>query len=104
VLGVPFYNSEIIIELVKQSGVFDSVLTQKRQFKNKFGQIIREDLLHLVNKKVSISVQDWDIIARQVAEQVLTQGLDVVSEKNESSLRDAINKVYSLTPSPYLQQ
>jgi Zn-dependent metalloprotease len=64
VLGVPFYNSEIIVELVKQSGVFDSVLTQKRQFKNKFGQIIREDLLHLVNKKVSISVQNWDIIAR----------------------------------------
>ncbi|CAD5922790.1 hypothetical protein PCC9214_00770 [Planktothrix tepida] len=101
VLGVPFYNSEIIIELVKQSGVFEQVLTQKRKFKNKFGQIIREDLLHLINKKVYLSVQNWDTIARQVAKKALSQGLEVVSEKNKFFLQEAINKLPDVNSSPY---
>ncbi|MBE9145283.1 DNA methyltransferase [Planktothrix mougeotii] len=104
VLGVPFYNSEIIIELVKQSGVFEQVLTQKRQFKNKFGQIIREDLLHLINKKVYLSVQNWDTIAREVAKKALRQGLEVVSEKNYFFLQEAIHKVPDVNSSPYWYQ
>ncbi|HAN74121.1 MAG TPA: methyltransferase [Planktothrix sp. UBA8407] len=104
VLGVPFYNSQIIIELVKQSGVFEQVLTQKRQFKNKFGLIIQEDLLHFINKKVCLSVQNWNTIARQVAEKALNKGLEVVSEKNEFFLNEAISKIPYMNSSPYWHQ
>ncbi len=96
VLGVPFYNSKIISELVNQSNSFESVLTQERYFKNKFGKLIREDLLHLRNKRTSLSLTDWDQIARTVASQVLKEGLTMVSEQNKLNLIIAIEKIFDL--------
>lgn len=100
VLGVPFYNSKIISELVNQSNSFEWVLTQERYFKNKFGKLIREDLLHLTNKKSSLSITDWDQIARNVALQVLKEGLLVVSEQNKLNLITAIERISHLEKSP----
>ncbi len=60
VLGVPFYNSDIISLLATNSGAFELVLTQQRNFKNKFGKNIREDILHLVPCKFYISIAEWN--------------------------------------------
>lgn len=100
VLGVPFYNAEIISRIAEKSSVFELVLTQKRNFKNKFGKVIREDLLHLFNKKSFVSVEQWDEIARNIAYGVLKEGLKFVTNKNESALVDAIEKVPNLENSP----
>lgn len=100
VLEVPFYNSEIISNLVRMSGVFDLVLTQRRNFKNKFGKTIREDLLHLVNRDLDLPISKWDELARDIAYEVLNDALKVVPEKNKSALLEAIEKVYSLNKSP----
>jgi len=100
VLGVPFYNSKIILSLAKISGVFELVLTQKRNFRNKFGRVIREDLLHLVNKDCILSVSEWDEIARNIAYEVLNAGLKVVLDKNKSALVEAIEKIPKLGKSP----
>jgi DNA modification methylase len=100
VLGVPFYNADIISEIAVKSGVFDLVLRQKRTFKNKFGKNIREDLLHLVNKNVSLNITQWEELARNIATTILHQGLTNVNEKNRSFLITAIEKINLIEKSP----
>jgi DNA modification methylase len=100
VLGVPFYNAEIISEIATNSGVFDLVLRQKRTFKNKFGKNIREDLLHLVNKNVSLNITQWEELARNIATKILHQGLANIDEKNRSFLITAIEKINLIEKSP----
>ena len=102
VLGVPFYNAKIISDLATRAGVFELVLTQKRNFKNKFGKLIREDLLNFFNKNYILSGSEWDEIARNVAYEVLNDGLRVVPEKNKYALVEAIEKVPDLGKSPLL--
>ncbi|MCT7970201.1 methyltransferase [Laspinema sp. D1] len=105
VLGVPFYNAKIISELATLGDQFELVLTQKRQFKNKFGKMIREDLLHLVNGNTTLSEGDWEVGVRQVAEAALRNGLEQVSEKNKGALLEAISKVLDIGRSPlYFRQ
>jgi DNA modification methylase len=100
VLGVPFYNSEIISQISKRSGAFEIVLAQKRNFRNKFGKNIREDILHLVKKSFNISKAKWDEIARDVAYETLNRGLNVVSDGNRLTLIKAIEKAPKLSGSP----
>ncbi|MGL6344897.1 MAG: DNA methyltransferase [Waterburya sp.] len=100
VLGVPFYNSEIISQISKRSGAFEIVLAQKRNFRNKFGKNIREDVLHLVKNSFNISAVKWDEIARDVAYKTLNRGLNVVSDENRLTLIEAIEKVSKLSGSP----
>lgn len=100
VLGVPFYNAEIISEIATKTNLFELVISQKRIFKNKFGKFIREDLLNFSRNSSSLSVKEIDEIARKVAYQVLSQGLTFVSDKNKSSLIEAIEKIPYLGKSP----
>ncbi|AHJ26448.1 DNA methyltransferase [Nodularia spumigena] len=100
VLGVPFYNSKIISELSTQSNLFELNLTQKRIFKNKFGKVVREDLLNLSNKNSSLSVEDTEEIARNIARKVMNDGLAIVSEQNKPALMEAIEKIPNLSKSP----
>jgi DNA modification methylase len=100
VLKVPFYNSEIISEISIKSGVFDLVLNQKRNFKNKFGKVIREDLLHLVNRDFDLPASTWDKLARDIAYKVLNNALSAVADKNRYALLEAIKKIYDLDKSP----
>lgn len=105
VLGVPFYNSEIVSQLSRKSGAFELVLTQKRNFKNKFGKTIREDLLHLIKRDFKLSTAEWDEIARSVAYEVLNEGLNVVSYDNKHSLMEAIERIPNSGKSPlYISQ
>ncbi len=56
VLGVPFYNADIIERIGIESGLYRKVLRQKRTFKNKFGKIIREDLINFYNLKPELTI------------------------------------------------
>ena len=93
VLGVPFYNADIIEKIGVKSGYFIKVSRQKRQFKNKFGKIIREDIINFLNAKEGCSVQILESIAREVALNVLQSNLSFVASKNYDSLEIAISKV-----------
>lgn len=102
VLGVPFYNAQIISEIAIQSGLFDLVLIQSREFKNKFGKMIREDLLHL--KKLSVKDFEKDI-GRKIASEELKKGLGLVEEKNNELLLQAIQRCKISTGTPvYINQ
>jgi DNA modification methylase len=105
VLGVPFYNSDIISQLARNSGTFKLVLVQQRNFKNKFGKNIREDILHLVPNKFYIPVAEWARVARNIADQVLKEGLKLASDANKHALIEAIRKVPNVMKSPlYINQ
>ncbi|MEB3214812.1 MAG: DNA methyltransferase [Nostocales cyanobacterium 94392] len=102
VLGVPFYNADIIEKIAIKSGMYAKVLRQKRKFKNKFGKIIREDLINFTNLKVECTKESIDDIAREVAHNVLKAGINLVCQKNLECLENAIEKVMIIKSTPKL--
>ncbi|XWK91076.1 MAG: DNA methyltransferase [Phormidium sp.] len=100
VLGVPFSNTEIILQLAKKSNMFELSLSQNRIFKNKFGKVIREDLLNFTTSDINLSKNDLDEIAKNIAVQVLNGGLEKVSARNKPALIEAIEKIPETLKSP----
>ena len=104
VLGVPFYNADIIEKIAVKSGMYAKALRQKRNFQNKFGKIIREDLINLYNLKVECTKEYIDDIAREVANNVLKAGINTVTRKNLEYLENAIEKVAVIKSTPKLNR
>lgn len=100
VLGVPFYNADMITNMALQTGLFSLEQCQKREFKNKFGQTIREDLLHFSPTGSTCAVNEADAIAKTVAHKALNNGLHRVPEKNKKTLMEAIDKIGNITGTP----
>ncbi|MFZ1026563.1 MAG: methyltransferase [Limnoraphis robusta] len=96
VLGVPFYNADIIEKIAVKTGLFRTVLRQNREFKNKFGKMIREDILNFCKLNYKDNEETIEKIAREVAFDVLTSRLLNVSSKNLANLEDAIDKVQEI--------
>ena len=76
--------------------MFIKAARQKRQFKNKFGKIIREDIISFLNTKKGCFIQILESIAREVALDVLQSNLSLVASKNYDCLEIAINKVQDI--------
>ncbi len=91
VLGVPFHNAEFITRIAEETGAFRAVLSQTRWYINKFGTRIREDIMHFEPCKGH--GDQWEAVARLVADGGLRNGLAIVSEKNRPALKDAIKRV-----------
>lgn len=94
VLGYPFCNSELIYNI--GLGIFGLklLLRQERGFKNRYGQMIYEDILHFENKKNLLALPESEIIdkAREVALKMLQEKLDIMPiTKNSTFLLEAIN-------------
>jgi SAM-dependent methyltransferase len=104
VLGVPFYNADIIEKIGLRANIFQKALRQKRKFKNKFGKIIREDIINFLNLNNKCTKERIEQIAREVAFDVLTNGLSLVSSKNLEYLEDAIDKVKDIGTTPILDK
>lgn len=100
VLGVPFYNADIIEKIALRANIFHKALRQKRQFKNKFGKVIREDLINFTNKNKDYDKNIVEQVAREVAFDVLKSGVALVSVKNMKCLEDAIVKVKDISGTP----
>jgi hypothetical protein len=104
VLGVPFYNADIIEKMGIQANLFHKQLRQKREFKNKFGQVIREDIINFSNLKNPISQANLNQIARQVALDILKSGLSWVSPENINHLKKSIDRVPDIDNTPILDK
>ncbi len=102
VLGVPFYNADILEKIAIRSHLFASIFRQKREFKNQFGKIIREDLIHLVNLKKTISQETIKEVAQKVALEALMNSFSHVSSQNHSFLKTAINDLDTISGTPIL--
>ncbi len=92
VLGYTFCNSELVYNLGMQIFGFDFDIRQERVFKNRYGQMIYEDIIHFVNNN-NPNISDEEVIekARIIAVEMLKskRGQD---NNNSELLEDAILK------------
>lgn len=95
VLGYSFCNSELIYNIGVEIFNLPFLLRQERVFKNRFGQMIYEDILHFENSKEKISLDDLTIVemARVIATRMLSEKAELMPEsKNIKFIYDAIEK------------
>ncbi|CCI25259.1 MULTISPECIES: DNA methyltransferase [Microcystis] len=102
VLGVPFYNADIIEKIGVKAKLFQKVLRQKRKFKNKFGKVIIEDIINFINLNNQVSQEVIEQISREVAFEVLESSRLFVSSENQLCLESAIAKVNNIQKTPIL--
>jgi len=100
VMGVPFYNADLLERIAKESGSFDFVLRQHRQFSNRFGKSIREDILNLSLKNTSVKVESFKLLGRSVASSALHDSLSIVDTKKKTLLHQALAKAQSIEGTP----
>ena len=94
VLGYSFCNSELIYNIGTEIYGLNLMIRQERVFKNKYGQMIYEDILHFENKKMTEQLTEQDIVekARRIAIRILQEKLEVMPEtKNTVLLMNAIS-------------
>ena len=104
VLEVPFYNANIIEKIGTRANLFRTVLQQKREFKNKFGKIIREDLINFINLDNNCCKETVEQVAREVAVEALKSSIPLVFPKNLKYLENAIDKSYDIGRTPILDK
>ena len=100
VLGVPFYNADIIHRIATESGMFESVLRQQREFKNRFGLLIREDILSFSLKQYSSESESSIALGQRVAYAALEACASVVPKKNVSLLNNALANTRKVEGTP----
>ena len=101
VLGYSFCNSELVFNIGTEIFSLKFLLRQERVFKNRFGQMIYEDILHFSNSS-SILPCDEEIIckAREIAVRMLQEKCNLdVENKNRPLLFEAIEKAIKIKPS-----
>ena len=95
VLGYSFCNSELIYNIATQIFDMELIIRQERAFKNRFGQIIYEDILNFENSNDYL-IEDAEIIerGRKIAVDMLYEKYQSSNEetKNRDLLLEAINK------------
>ena len=97
VRGVAFENGSLVGMLAEQCGFVVS-LRQERKFKNKFGALIYEDLLHLTPVENQHNEQS---AARQIAVDALSSRLSVgLKPEVADDLRSAISQASEVKQSP----
>ncbi len=104
VMGVPFYNADIIETIGLKANLFQEKSRQKREFKNKFGQLIREDIIGFYNLDNKISQEAVEKIAREVAFDILKSSLSLCDRQNIGLLEEAIDKVEYINSTPILDR
>ena len=95
VLGYSFCNSRLVYEIGTEIFHFPFLLRQERVFKNRYGQMIYEDILNFANSKEMQSLSHEEIVesARAIAIRILSEkAQENFENKNHSLLLDAIEK------------
>ena len=100
VLGAPFFNADIVERIATRGQLFRLVLRQERTFTSRYGQRIREDVLHLLRTNAA-SVPDMSLaIGREVAAASLQGAVAIVPKKNAALLDSAIARVDVMSGTP----
>jgi len=104
ILSTAFCNSELIYELAHGILGFPLILKQQRVFKNKFGQMIYEDILHFSNDKLNpdmLAYEDVVESSRQVAVRALQEKMDALDDthRNYPLIRSAMENAPFVTAS-----
>ncbi len=95
VLGCPFCNSEIVWRVATEVLGMHGKLRQQRKFKNRFGKVITEDILHFYNTDCR-SLTDDNVIAlcQKIARDALKHALETneLTEDRNALLKAAIDR------------
>ncbi|QAR53237.1 hypothetical protein BAE_10695 [Bacillus aerophilus] len=106
VLGLDFYNSRLIYNIFTKIFNIDLRIRQSRTFKNRFGKLITEDILHFdIKKENIIKLKEEEIIsmAQQIGREELVLNVEKnVEEKNLLLLNAAINNYKEIWRSEYI--
>ena len=92
-----FFNSEIVANIAEQSFGFIIKRRHERVFKNRYGQMIKEDLLVFENPN-KIFKNSFD--PRQIAHHLLKQAAHRAPQEEQKALFDAIELLDSIKISP----
>lgn len=103
VRGVSFLNSRIVYRLATEVLELEFDLKQERVFKNRYGQMIYEDILHIINNKES-NIDDINVLitkAGEIAvEELIKSKANVCDEIILEEIQSAIENVNNINISP----
>lgn len=91
ILGYSFCNSELVYNIGVEIFDLKFILRQERVFKNRFGQMIYEDIIHFKNSNKNIDVFDIISKARKIAMDMIASKL-MIKNTNNNLLKIAIDK------------
>lgn len=97
VRGIPFYNGQLIIEILEKSNSFSSIKILERKFTNKFGINIKEDII-IANKKIN-PTPDFNY-GRIIALNHLKESLPKSTGEVTIDISEAIKTINEIEPSP----
>jgi 16S rRNA G966 N2-methylase RsmD len=98
VRAVPFLNGEIFARLAVEAVGYRIVLKQEREFMNRFGQKIYEDIIHI---EKDARRQNSDASARRISSSVLQQSISLADADDvRKDIERAISAVDSVQQSP----
>ena len=100
ILKTSFCNSELIFKICSEIFGLDFLLRQQRVFKNRFGKLIYEDILHFENRDLqSISADSIESAAKRIAIDSLKSGLrDAKIANYPDSTIELIEKAIAKAP------
>ena len=100
VLGVPFNNTAIVENIIAGCNLFEIVLRQQRVFTNRFGQLIREDILNLRRTSREHSDEPVTSLGRSAAAEALYCAQTTVPDRDHKLLIEAISRVDRIPGTP----
>ena len=88
VLGYTFSNSRLIYEICTEIFKLPFVIRQERVFKNRYGQMIYEDILHFRNNKEMLETDKTNILdlSRNIAVKMLNEKIKLNSDNKNYNL------------------
>ncbi len=97
----PFFNGVILRRLAEEIIQMQTTLQQERKFKNKFGNLIKEDILHFLLSGDKLGEQSAIVEqAKNIGEKILLSVRDKVPRDRRKYLDDALSRASEIEPSP----
>jgi DNA modification methylase len=97
VRNIPFYNGKLVTELLKSCGGFSNIRNLERQFMNKFGDNIKEDIIVGTKSLNSLNYGDF---GREIALAHLKENLVEASGEVYRDICNAIAELMEVQSSP----
>ena len=102
VRGTSFFNGELAAELASECAGFEVERRQERVFRNRFGNSIHEDIIHLLPTGETPSEKHALAEAQDIAAQMLIAARPLAPAKETTGLEEAIERVRRVSPSPMM--
>ena len=97
---VPFFNGRLVAELAVTGVGLEIERRQERQFINRFGNTIREDILHFQTATDYHDESRCLLAARTIAGQTLSMTRQLTGAETRRGIDNALERIQLVSPSP----